>query len=175
MKKTYGVLLVIMLICNCATTKKGSKSQTLDEGKKGLINENFDPLILNDDDIIVKKRIPVEAKSDFDDSLVKNMEEGDNSQMVIQGYRVQICAVSDKEAARDIQREAILKFNDNIYLIYDSPYYKVRIGDCTSRFEADKLQQLAIEKGFDDAWVVKTKVNPQSKSQSEEESLEEPY
>ena len=177
MKKIFVLLIAIILLFNCASTKKGNKNQAIDEGGKGIIHENFDPLILNDDDIIVKKSKSVNAQSDYDESMIRNEEETKETETIVDGYRVQICALADKEAARDIQREAIIKFNENIYLTYDSPYYKVRVGDCATRFDADKLQRLATEKGFDDAWVVKTKVklNPETKEKEgrEEESPKE--
>ena len=171
MKKISGIVIIVLLICNCAANKSTNNIQTSNAGKKGLINENFDPLILNDDDLTIKKKKLVDAKSDFNEAMVSSSEETIDIDKNIDGYRVQICAIADKEAARDIQREAILKFNEDIYLTYDSPYYKVRIGDCTTRFEADKLQRLAVEKGFDDAWVVKTKVNVKPKSEEEESLL----
>jgi len=163
------LVIVLLFLCSCAMPKPGVENKDTDENSKGVINENFDPLILNDDDLVVKKNSATEATSDFDESLLKNATDSLEIAQEVQGYRVQICALSDQEAARDIQREAILKFNDNIYLIYDSPYYKVRVGDCTSRYDADKLQRFAVEKGFHDAWVVKTKVKPTPKTEVEQE------
>lgn len=167
MKKILAIVLVIVLANNCGIRKTAKITKTPAEKNQGIINEKFDPLILNDEDIKIKKSEPVEAESDFNDSFIKYMGKKENFEEEVQGYRVQICAVSDEEAARNIERDAILKFNEKVYLIYDSPYYKVRIGDCTTRFEADRLQQIAISKGFDDAWVVKTKVKPKPEFENE--------
>jgi hypothetical protein len=138
-----------------------------EEKTTGIVNEFFDPLILNDDDLKVKKTISIESKSD---QVEQNLSRPDTSYQkpeTAPGYRVQICAVSDEDRARQIQRDAILKFiNEEVYLIYDTPYYKVRVGNCLTRYEADQLQQLAVEKGFDDAWVVRTNITPKHKDDS---------
>lgn len=168
-KKLIGILM-IFLISSCSSSKQVKKGENQNEGTTGYINENFDPLILNDYDLKIKEKRDTEATSDVDDSLLDKMETSNQQEAEVPGYRVQICAVPDEVTAREIQREAILKMNDNIYLIYDSPYYKVRIGDCTSRFEADKLQKSAINKGFDQAWVVKTRVKVISHEQNNQDT-----
>lgn len=130
-----------------------------EETNTGIVNEFFDPLILNEEDLNVRKTISIESQSDrLDEGISKENFDYQEPELV-SGYRVQICAVSEEARAKQVQRDAILKFfNEEIYLIYDSPYYKVRVGNCLTRFEADKLQQLAVEKGFDDAWVVRTNI-----------------
>ncbi|MBD3288368.1 hypothetical protein GF337_06150, partial [candidate division KSB1 bacterium] len=169
MYKKLAAILLIFILSSCASNKQMKRDRASDSGKMGYINENFDPLILNDYELKIKQKQETEAKSDVDDSILDNISISTDRAAEVTGYRVQICAVPNEETAREIQREAILKMNENIYLIYDSPYYKVRIGDCTSRFEADKLQQLAISKGFDQAWVVKTRVKANPREISDEQ------
>lgn len=160
---TYlGVTVWILMILGCSTTRNmvTKKQPSNDEEKNtGIVNEFFDPLILDEEDLKVKKTISIESKSDHvnQDSSQPNTEYQKSE--TVSGFRVQICAVSNEDRAKEIQRDAILKFiNEEIYLIYDSPYYKVRIGNCLTRHDADRLQQLAVEKGFEDAWVVRTKI-----------------
>ncbi len=176
---TYFILIaLIILIFGCSSTKRlTSESERAkdDEKSTGIINEFFDPLILNEEDLKVKKTISVESKSDQMDAVHTQPPTDQQKSDDVPGFRVQICAVADEERARQIQREAILKFvNEEVYLIYDSPYYKVRVGNCLTRYEADKLQQLAIEKGFDDAWVVRTKIKQKSKGISPSELENKP-
>ncbi|MBN1351859.1 SPOR domain-containing protein [candidate division KSB1 bacterium] len=157
----------------------------------GKILEDFNPQSLRDEEINIKE-LELKAKRKADEtshqttSTKPQIQDSKNSELptnelfgdekndslstlpqkreMVWGWRVQICAFRNELDARSVQREALLKFEDQVYLTYDSPYYKVRIGDCLSRYEADDLQQIAIEKGFDDAWVVKTKVNKFAKS-----------
>ncbi len=46
-----------------------------------------------------------------------------------------------------------------VYLVYESPMYKLRVGDTTDRKRADKLLTLSKENGYRDAWVVPDMVN----------------
>jgi len=157
-------ILFIAVISGCSSSKKlttGGGEAGGRGAKKGIINEFFDPLILGEDELKVKKTISVESSGNQNARTNNPVEATVEPTQLVQGYRVQICAVADEKRARQIQRDAILKFIDqDVYLIYDSPYYKVRVGNCLTRYEADQLQQLAVQKGFDDAWVVRTKVTP---------------
>lgn len=174
MLRKLAVLLIIFLLSSCGVKNVRKTNELTGDKKIGIINESFDPLILDDEDIKIRENKKVVAKSDLGDSFITNIDENKNIESEeVNGYRVQICAVPDEELARETQREAILKFNENIYFVYDSPYYKVRIGDCTTRFEADRLQKLAEEKGFHEAWVVRTKVKMNAKlNRDENESTE---
>ena len=157
-----GIIIFIFLVLGCSTTKNmAPKKQPAKEQEKktGIVNEFFDPLILDDDDLKVKKTISAEPKSDQAKEDASQSGTEFQKMETVAGFRVQICAVSNEERAKEIQRDALLKFiNEDVYLIYDSPYYKVRVGNCPTRYEADKLQQLAVEKGFEDAWVVRTNI-----------------
>jgi len=154
--------MLVLFISGCSTSRnlmtQGEHAKD-EEKKPGIVNEFFDPLILNDEDLNVKKTISIESKSDQVEQNLSRPDTAYQQSEIAPGYRVQICAVSDEDRAKQIQRDAILKFIDqDVYLIYDTPYYKVRVGNCPTRYEADKLQQLAVEKGFDDAWVVRTNI-----------------
>jgi len=172
-------LIGILLMLGCSRTKSlvtKEPASTAEEKNTGIVNEFFDPLILDEEDLKVKKTISIESKSD----QVKEENTPSNTEYqkpeTAPGYRVQICALSDEERAKDIQRDAILKFiNEEVYLIYDSPYYKVRVGNCLTRHDADKLQQLAVEKGFDDAWVVRTKITLKQSDYSPKNYENEPH
>jgi cell division septation protein DedD len=75
------------------------------------------------------------------------------------GYRVQLTATRNEQEARTVYNEAVMKLGGEVYMPFDDPYYKVRVGDYISRYRAETAQQQAIEKGFVDAWVVRTLVN----------------
>lgn len=171
-RKSLYLILVLLIIIQfgCAGTQQLStqKEPSVENQRgSGIINEYFDPLILDDDELVVKKTISTESRSDKMESVLTESSIEESQAEHLPGFRVQICAVSDEEKARQIQREAILQFmNDEVYLIYNNPYYKVRVGNCTTRYDADNLQQLAVEKGFKDAWVVRTKVKPVTKEET---------
>lgn len=73
------------------------------------------------------------------------------------GYRIQVGSLSSQDDAQQIQRTAMLQFEDHdVYLIFETPYYKIRVGDFDRRRDAEELQQKAVELGYGEAWIVRT-------------------
>lgn len=78
------------------------------------------------------------------------------------GYRIQIFMESGNEALN--QAEKVKKVfnekykNNNAYLIFVAPYYRVRVGDFRTRLEAEKFLQQIIRK-YPNAWVIKDEIN----------------
>ena len=74
---------------------------------------------------------------------------------VIQGYRIQIFASSNMDEAMEMKNLAVEKCaGDSVYIVFDAPVYKVRIGDFVNRYEANLRLPEFIEKGFRDPWIV---------------------
>lgn len=161
----------------------------------GTIVEDFDVLSLHDDELDVNKlkyeqqkktEKPTSSQS-VSKSQTTNWRQSQSAttdtltisraQELVPGWRVQICALTDESAARKMQQRADDVFEKyqsfKVYLTYDSPYYKVRIGDFTSRAEADRLLKIANQKGFPDAWVVRTNVMKQIDEFDDSEILKE--
>lgn len=78
---------------------------------------------------------------------------------VVSGFRVQVSFTEDMEAANQVKSElsSILPAYQ-VYVVYEAPYYKVRIGDFLSRPDANITVRTLIEKGYRDAWIVPDKV-----------------
>jgi hypothetical protein len=54
---------------------------------------------------------------------------------------------------------AVEKFpRDSIYVVYDAPVYKIRVGDFISRYEANQRLPEFVEKGYRDAWIVPDRI-----------------
>ncbi len=91
----------------------------------------------------------------------------------VDGYRIQIFSSTDREAAEEARREAIawweIRKHDPeapvdivgeelpAYIVFIPPFYRVRIGDFTSREDAEIVLDYFREK-FRDAWIVPDKV-----------------
>jgi len=154
------VVIFAAVVAGCAGSQKATRStktQPRQANQLEGMDESFDPLTLNDYNIkleIKKSSTTVESSSIAvaQDSTINNETE------MVDGYRVQILAIAEETAAREMRKEAILKQDRDVYLEFKNPYYKVRVGDCISRADAEKLQQDLVEKGFLDAWVIRTKV-----------------
>ncbi|MCR4438847.1 MAG: SPOR domain-containing protein [bacterium] len=163
---TLGALLgLTALVAGCATTPRGKESTSAAKKVSGVV-EDWDPASLKESE----PAIPVpEGVARPSKGVVTQPEpfgtETAAQPSLLQGYRVQIISTPFEEVAREVRKEAVLKFEEPVYMVFDAPYYKVRVGDCLSRFEAEELQQKAIEKGFGQAWVVRTMVTPGGASQ----------
>ncbi len=76
----------------------------------------------------------------------------------IPGFRVQLFVTNEEFDARMAEEEALLQFDESVYLTFDSPNYKIRVGDCKTRAEATELRQKAAKLGYRDPWVVQCKI-----------------
>jgi len=74
------------------------------------------------------------------------------------GYRVQLFAGKEYNAALKVKTEAEARLNVPIYVIFVAPQYKVRAGDFVQRTDAENLCSIAQAQGFKDAWVVWSQV-----------------
>jgi cell division protein FtsN len=74
------------------------------------------------------------------------------------GFRVQIGAFERQDGAEQRAAQARFQFTESVYVEYVYPYYKVRVGDCSTRAEAERLRQKAISLGYSDAFLVPTTI-----------------
>ena len=72
-----------------------------------------------------------------------------------QGYRIQIFATGNIDEANAMRMTALQRLTeDSLYVVYDPPNYKIRIGDFVTRADANQRLATVIAQGFADAWVV---------------------
>jgi hypothetical protein len=77
------------------------------------------------------------------------------------GYRVQLYAGREQGVARKVETAAKESLNLPVYLLYEAPQYKVRIGNFATREEAAQICSRLRREGFPDAWVVRSTVTLQ--------------
>ncbi len=122
------------------------------------LDESFDPTTLRD-----WKTLPntIETIKPIEDELENRLMNASNApqppKMEV-GYRVQVFSTSDYIRALRVDSLARIRWKQNVYLRFDSPYYKVRIGNARNRDDADQLQRDAIRAGYRNAWVVRTAI-----------------
>lgn len=75
------------------------------------------------------------------------------------GYRIQIVSSSSLVAAKDTKSAFLKKFPDyNATIVFEAPNYKLRVGNYTNRFDANRdLQEILTE--YPNAYVVKDLIN----------------
>ena len=69
------------------------------------------------------------------------------------GYRVQIFAGSSEDNARELALEAESALGVPVYVNHVDGYWKVRVGDCRTRAEAETLRNRARNAGYADCWI----------------------
>ena len=73
----------------------------------------------------------------------------------LQGFRVQLLATNNYDEANTTRNTLIQSFPEMwIYLIFESPTYKIRIGDFANRAEAKTLLDQFQSQGYKKAWIV---------------------
>jgi hypothetical protein len=93
------------------------------------------------------------------DSLVKKNIETNKSANGIQGYRVQIFFGSERKQAQDAKTKLLqLMPDEEVYLIYQQPYFKVRVGDYRTKMEAEAVYRKLLHE-FDKLFIVPDKIN----------------
>jgi hypothetical protein len=156
MKTTIFVMAIILAACS------GGREAVKKEEDTGQLpyDESFDPLSLNDNDIII---LPEGAGNTDQNISVDDPGTTSGRLAEVNGFRVQILATNNLEKASLVEQEAAERFSRDghqTYLVFETPLYKVRIGDCTERQNAEEIRDLAKTFGYKGAFIVKSKVVP---------------
>ncbi len=161
--------IALFLSIGCAAGTVAEHPGDKAEGKS--VQGWFDPLALNDDDIIISG-ISMPSFNSESDTVSANID----YDLMTEGYRVQIFTTQYLYEADSILGVADSVFFGEAYLRFDAPNYKIRVGNLTSRSNAEELQRYSRSVGFPRSWVLRTSVfvNPRKKEpqppKAEEES-----
>jgi cell division protein FtsN len=75
------------------------------------------------------------------------------------GYRVQIFSSSTRHAAEESQTQASAQLNrDDVFIDFEPPYFKVRIGNFQARKDAEKFLDEAKKKGYETPFIVQAQI-----------------
>ena len=165
-------LLTALLIASCGTSIESTDNRyrhtteivkTAEEKPALALVEDFDfttyQLQIKDDEI--KKN----ASHTNNDSLWWDYPKVDNSQKLTiraPGYRVQVLATDDLTEAQQMRSDVYFKTNKNeIYIMFQPPLYKVKVGDYETLTGANSLAFKLSQLGFPLAQVVADTVNIQ--------------
>ncbi len=109
---------------------------------------------------IVAQQVKVEIITDSAiDSLIQADKLKNEADPTLQGYRIQIFSDSDRKGAQDTRTKFLQIFPDaEAYLIYQQPYFKVRVGDYRNRIEAFAMYKDLLQH-FDKVLIVPDKIN----------------
>jgi len=116
---------------------------------------NFDPDKLKDPEPRWPK---VVSPFSLDTKELKLAGNSDSSQIIIEGFRVQVLATSSQENADRLRYELAIEYGKDIYIVFDAPNYKVRIGNFIDRRLAEKLRLELINKGYPSSLIIRTRI-----------------
>ena len=85
----------------------------------------------------------------------------DSIQSITEGYRVQVLATRYFDRADSLAVIMKNTVSDSVYVDFETPNYKVRIGDFIDRESAESLQEDLVQKGYNSAWILRTRINSQ--------------
>lgn len=181
-RSTGVFVLLLALIFSCSASKLGWKAENENvvKNEKREVVDDFDPLNLEDDDIVIKPlrtESPVRDDGQIDDLKNPIKPVVAMEKELVQGFRVQLLATKDEGKAREERREALFILQgEDVYLEFETPYYKLRVGNCLTRKEAEdlvvKVKRIArqerkrakpekkqqLQEWEEGAWIVRTKV-----------------
>ncbi len=84
----------------------------------------------------------------------------------VQGYRIQVLATNDFDEAASVRNSLNSELpNLWVYMVYDAPTYKIRVGDYVNRSDAYFPLDSLVAMGYKEAWIVPDRVikNPPPK------------
>lgn len=159
---TIVLPLVFSLVSGCGTSGTSRKSSaTPPEEQERLVplsqyEKAFNPSDYDDDIDAVPERHELEqqraAAEHQRDSVVVESE-------FSQGFRIQIFATGSIDEANAMRMTAVQRIpEDSVYVVFDPPVYKVRVGDFKTKMEANQRLGVIAGLGFTDAWVVSDKI-----------------
>ncbi|MBN2416496.1 SPOR domain-containing protein [bacterium] len=124
--------------------------------------EDFDPLTLEDDDIVVEEHAVAEPRPEQRQPFRTLENESDTEKAepkMVPGFRVQLMSAKDEAQIIEEKKKAMFKFQQTIYVVFESPYYKIRLGDFLTHDAAAVMQEEAQRKGFPGAFIARCLVD----------------
>ena len=82
----------------------------------------------------------------------------DSTSYLVKGYRVQIVISQNVNELEVIQDKLMQSVDKKIYIIFELPNYKLRVGNFLNRKEAESFQKKIVRLGYRTAWVVPTMI-----------------
>lgn len=93
------------------------------------------------------------------DSLVLQHAEANKAQPTLEGFRIQLFSGIERNNANALRQKFRLEYPDEpVYLIYQQPYFKLRVGDYRNQIEAQQMY-LKLQKTYGQILVVPDRIN----------------
>jgi hypothetical protein len=162
----FAGLTLLIIGCGASTgsryeTKDETKSSTDTETKKEIV-EDFD-ITQYETEIDIEAppistgKVPSDVWYEYSTSSTDSLR---NIIGTTDGYRVQVLSTDDIDEANLVRAEIYEKTaRKEVYIIFEPPFYKVKVGDFTSKSEAENLRFELNQLGYTESKVVQETVN----------------
>ena len=110
-----------------------------------------------------------DRKPDLPDIILPNFSDDDsgysnsiNVDGLVKGYRVQVAISENQEDLIDIKDSLEKVIKEKIYIQFELPNYKLRIGNFSSRKKAELYRNKIVRLGYRSTWVIPTLIESDS-------------
>lgn len=119
--------LTILLLCGATAVKAQGVSQ--DTLVKGWATVQKDSRI----DALGRKM------ADYNESLSSKLK-------MVKGYRLMLLSTSDRAQAMQVRSQLLQQYPEHkVYMVFQTPYIKLKMGNFTEKAEADKLRKALLK------------------------------
>ena len=81
-----------------------------------------------------------------------------------EGYRLQIFESSSVKETNRALRKFERSLKDSVYMVFEAPLYKLRLGNFVTKKEAEKQKANLNKKGYKNIWIVRSRIEQSSKN-----------
>ena len=109
-----------------------------------------------------------DRKPDLPDIILPNFnDDSDYSNSInvdglVKGYRVQVMISENQEALIDVKDSLEKLIQEKIYIQFELPNYKLRVGNFSSRKKAELYRNKIARLGYRSSWVIPTLIESDS-------------
>lgn len=156
MRNYFYIFLIIFVLIPAFAKEKTAKQ-----------NESFDPMDLNEPPLpFMDGTMIYEIITDINKPVIVHDFSKDTLHVVEKmGWKVQVFSTSDFYEADTVYKQVQDSFVDEeVEKIFNSPYYKIRMGNCVTREEAENLLSKTLELKYREAWIIRTMVRVKEKN-----------
>jgi len=160
---------IIVFLAGCAASTGSRYEKT----EKTNGNEDNEKVISEEDFDITKYKTKIEIETISNNEELsdvwyeyQNDSEGTNFVLnrkivgTVDGYRVLIVATDNMDEANSVRDEILTKIKrKEVYISFEPPFYKVKIGDFTDITESNNLKFKLNQLGYTEARVIQETVN----------------
>lgn len=143
-KITVIMLIAVIFLAGCA--KKEAEESVKPDESITMVEEEEEKTeeleIIDEGLMMEEEELLVEEDTELMEEVEKDI------------YKVQLFATYDEMKANKVKNDLQGKFSETVYVEYIAPYYKVRVGEFTTKAQAENLRDEARSKGYSDAFIV---------------------